>query len=234
VIGAWNALNCVLPTVSQLPTFDFSICSRDPIWTLETGSLFLWKVSSNDLFRSDGLQFFVWDFDKMSQDEVLGWFTIPPSVVYGAKGERLEYKLKPPPWSRQESVPGYLAVRCRRASEYDKRFMKEYVGTDLTALASSIPGIPHDPLGGLKNITKMATESAGGSGNLMSMIRQNTRVVRDRHNLTGTKQVRTKNTPIICTNWLLDVLHSRLAFRHIASTAFGRGRIRSATTRRPG
>jgi hypothetical protein len=206
--------------------------SRDPIWTLETGSLFLWKVSSNDLFRSDGLQFFVWDFDKMSQDEVLGWFTVPPNVLYGAKGERLEYKLKPPPWSREEAVPGHLAVRCRRASEYDKRFMKEYVGSDL-ALASVVPGLPHDPLGGLKNITKMATESAGGSGNLMSMIRQNTRVVRDRHNLAGTKQVCTPTRGIL-RRAIRRLLQTHTFRGASISTASVPGPIRSAPTKRRG
>lgn len=154
-----------------------------------------------DLFRSDGLQFFVWDFDKMSQDEVLGWFTVSPSAVYAAKGERLNCKLRPPPWSGQEpdDVPGHVAVRIRRASEYDKRFMKEYLGGSTGAIPSDEPAhrdgsMSHDhllhPLAGLKHMTKLATESAGGSGNIMSIIRQNTRVVRDRHNLTGTKQVR--------------------------------------------
>jgi hypothetical protein len=228
--------------------------SRDPIWTLQTGSLFLWKVSSVDLFRSDGLQFFVWDFDKMSHDEVLGWFTVPPSTVYAAKGERIECKLEPPPWNGgRDVVPGHVAVRIRRASEYDKRFMREYLGGSagpLPAGGEADPDAPagHDPnhhhpllqlhpLAGIKNMTKLATESAGGSGNIMSIIRQNTRVVRDRHNLTGTKQVRPRGSRKRARGGCFRSLARSPCFSLallLSSTGSARGRTRSAPARRRG
>lgn len=130
-------------------------------------------MSTSQLFRSNGLQCFVWDFDKIGADELLGWITVPPQAIYAADGERNEFKLHPPPGSKDEEVPGYLAVRCRRASDYDKKFMKEFSNSE-TTLADQL---------GFKNITKAATESAGGSGNIMSIVRQNKRVVK------GVKQV---------------------------------------------
>jgi hypothetical protein len=160
----------------------------DPIWTLKTDSLFLWTVNAKELFLSDGLQCFLWDFDKIGQDDILAWINVPPYILYGAVGERLEFKLQPPPGSNKVEVPGYMAIRCRRASEYDKRFMRE------NAEAKAADNTSSGPLS-LKNITKLATESQGGGATVLSLMRQNKRVMKDKSDksVPGVKQVSSHN-----------------------------------------
>jgi len=121
------------------------------------------------------------DFDKIGGDEMLGKVIIPPKVLYEARGERMEFKLGPPP-GHSEDVPGHLAVRCRRATDYDLKFMKEYNEAEKAAAAES-EGLS------LKDMAKHATESAGGGGNLKAIMTRVKRVVRDKDNPGGIKQV---------------------------------------------
>jgi hypothetical protein len=74
------------------------------------------------------MKFIVKDYDQLGKDEVLGIVHVNPRILYKAKGQRLELKLQPPMGSRKE-VPGYLVIRCRRASEYDIKFMADYEKT---------------------------------------------------------------------------------------------------------
>lgn len=140
-------------------------------------------VESEALFLTEGLLCLVMDYDKVGDDEMLGMVTISPKTLYYANGERLEFKLRPPPLGKAEDdVPGWLAIRCRRASEYDKKFMREYYESEV---AEETPeGLE------LKNIVKHATESAGGGGNLKTLITRVERTVRDKDNPKGIKQVR--------------------------------------------
>lgn len=101
----------------------------NPIWTLKTGSLFLLTVESETLFVEDGMKFIVKDFDQLGKDEVLGLVHVNPRLLYRSKGERMEFKLQPPIGSKDKEVPGYLVLRCRRATEYDIKFMAEYART---------------------------------------------------------------------------------------------------------
>jgi Ca2+-dependent lipid-binding protein len=98
----------------------------DPIWTIKNGSLFLLSVESKELFIQEGLQLLVKDFDQFGGNEMLGLVKIPPEKLYNANGERMEFKLQPVPGKKEEDTPGYLAIRCRRATDYDKKFMKGY------------------------------------------------------------------------------------------------------------
>ena len=117
--------------ISTIEGFAFSL---DPIWTLKTESLFLLTLASKDLFLQDGLGFVVRDFDRLGADENLGLVRVPPATLYKAKGERLEFKLQPPPGAGGD-VTGYLAIRCRRASDGDKIFMEGHKAS-LTAVAA--------------------------------------------------------------------------------------------------
>jgi hypothetical protein len=98
----------------------------NPIWTLATGSLFSLTVESERFFVADGMQFLVKDFDQFGKDEVLGLVHVNPRILYLANGERMEFKLEPPVGSKQVDVPGYLVLRCRRATAYDIKFMSTY------------------------------------------------------------------------------------------------------------
>jgi hypothetical protein len=98
----------------------------NPIWTLKTGSLFLLTVESKRFFIEDGMKFIIKDYDKIGKHDVLGIVNVEPKILYNSTGQRLEYKLQPPPNSKVKDVPGILVIRCRRASQYDIKFMIDY------------------------------------------------------------------------------------------------------------
>jgi hypothetical protein len=141
------------------------ICRLDPVWTVRTGSLFLFKVKPEALFLSEGLLISVMDYDAMSSPEKLGHFYVPPRAIYDSKGERLEYKLQPFP-GHTKRVPGYVAVRCRRASAYDIKFMEENV----YAKKKGIPTV---------SALAAATDQQGGIGVAKSYFRKQTRTIKD-------------------------------------------------------
>ena len=105
----------------------------------------------------------------ISSDE-LGMFVVPPHVLYKANGEREVFKLKPPPRSKREEVPGHLAIRCRRATQYDREFMKEYESSQVVAKADAFSA---------------ATLAAGGQSDLKSILGRN-----EKTDKTGIKKVR--------------------------------------------
>jgi hypothetical protein len=120
------------------------------------------------LFISDGLKCILHDFDSLGKDEVLGFIQITPKQLYDAKGERMEFKLNPPPKSK-EDVPGHLAIRCRRATDYDKQFMAEL----------QRPG-KGDILGMKK--ADGHTDSKGGAGALVSILTRKSKVAKQGKN----------------------------------------------------
>jgi C2 domain len=181
--------NRYLLSLSLLFFAAFAFISLDPVWTLRTGSLCLFKVNPQDLFLSDGLQCTVVDFDKMGGDEKLGEFYIPPHTIYEGKGERTEFKLLPPPKSKKDEVPGFVAIRVRRATEYDLRFMAEYHnkqdGGGIGGLHHNkhhhhLPHLHHPTA--LKDMLKTATETQGGGGVIASYFRRQTRTIKDATN----------------------------------------------------
>eukprot|EP00523_Entomoneis_sp_CCMP467_P008491 CAMPEP_0168738488 /NCGR_PEP_ID=MMETSP0724-20121128/10959_1 /TAXON_ID=265536 /ORGANISM="Amphiprora sp., Strain CCMP467" /LENGTH=1081 /DNA_ID=CAMNT_0008785833 /DNA_START=7 /DNA_END=3252 /DNA_ORIENTATION=+ len=139
----------------------------DPIWTVKTGSLFLFRSKAEALYLSEGLLFTVKDYDALGRDEKLGMFYVAPKVVYEAKGERLEFKLIPTPGSKKKEVPGYVAIRIRRATGHDIVFMNEHVHKKKkTSLAESAT-------------QQLATAQLGGGGALRSYFRRQTRHIKD-------------------------------------------------------
>jgi hypothetical protein len=135
------------------------IYSLNPIWTLQTGSLFIMSIDAKELFAGDGLFCRVLDYDVLSSDD-LGYFVVPPDLLYKGNGEREVFKLKAPPRSKGE-VPGYVAIRCRRATQYDKEFMKEFESSAEAAKADTVSA---------------ATTSEGGKSNLKSIIETKVKV----------------------------------------------------------
>jgi hypothetical protein len=141
----------------------------DPIWTVKTGSLFLFSVDAKELFLSEGLTFIIMEFDALRPSTILGTVSMAPKDINSSNGERLEFKLNPPPGG-PATVPGYLAIRCRRASDYDIKFMKSF---------ASSPSNPTDA-------TDLLTPKGNG-GNIATYFRRQTRTAKD----GKTKEVRT-------------------------------------------
>lgn len=148
--------------------------SLDPIWTLQTDSLFILSIDAKQLFAGDGLFCRVVDYDVINNDE-MGFFVVPPDVLYRGNGEREVFKLKPPAGTKGE-VPGHLAIRCRRATQYDKDFLKEFKASQIEKARSSVTN------------TMLASHAAeGGKSNLKSIISKNVKYEKN-----GTKKVRRK------------------------------------------
>jgi hypothetical protein len=98
-----------------------------PIWTLRKGSLFIWKVDALELFESHpGLVFEVKDYDAVGEDESLGAFTVNARTLYKwPQNERKVFALKSLP-GEKDWKQGRIALRVRRATEYDIEFMEKY------------------------------------------------------------------------------------------------------------
>ena len=68
----------------------------NPIWTLRSKSLFIWKVDAKELFQAeDGLIFEVKDYDAVGENESMGAFSVSPQTMYRWNGERMIFPLKP-------------------------------------------------------------------------------------------------------------------------------------------
>jgi len=89
----------------------------EPIYTLKTGSLFILTVDSFDLFKAGGLNFLAEDYDDFSANDLLGVASVPAKALYKARGKRMEYEF---------NTSGHIAIRCRRATDYDKDFLTQY------------------------------------------------------------------------------------------------------------
>lgn len=101
--------------------------NANPIWTLRKGSLFIWKVGALKLFESQqGLVFEVKDHDAIGEDESLGAFNVRARTLYKwPDDERRVFALKPLP-EGMDFKQGQIAIRVRRATEYDVEFMETY------------------------------------------------------------------------------------------------------------
>ena len=137
----------------------------DPVWTVDNGSLFLFTVEVGTLFASEGLTCFLHDYDSVGKDEVLGMIQISPKKLYDAKGERMEFRLKPPK-GQKEDVTGHLYFRCRRATDYDKEFMEELNRVDKGG----------DFLG-MKKLERL-TEGKGGAGAINSILTRKSKIAK--------------------------------------------------------
>lgn len=153
---------------------DYISKTLDPIWTVSNGSLFLFRTVIQSLFRSDGLLCIVYDFDKVGGNKRLGAVMIPPRSIYNAKGERLEFKLGPPP-GKTDEVSGYIAVRVRRATQNDIDFLDEI---KQSGKSFRFPG---------RNV-ESETDSKGGASNIASILTRRSRIARTGQN-AGKKEV---------------------------------------------
>lgn len=85
------------------------------------------------------MKFLIKDFDQFGSNETLGVVQVPPKILYEAKGDRMEFKLQPVPGKTSTEVPGYIAIRCRRATADDKKFIEGYEGSMKAVAAPKAP-----------------------------------------------------------------------------------------------
>ena len=140
---------------NRVASFD----SLDPIWTVNDGSLFLLEVEAEQLFLQDGMKLLVKDYDQFGANDTLGLVKVHPTALYRGSGERMEFKIQPVPGKTANEVPGYLAIRCRRATEYDKRFME---GLESSMKAIAVPKAPRVANNAIKSIVSRTTKVEDG------------------------------------------------------------------------
>ncbi|CAB9497692.1 Multiple C2 and transmembrane domain-containing protein 1 [Seminavis robusta] len=97
--------------------------TRDPIYTIQHQSLFILEVATKEIKDNDGITFEVKDYDFIGSNDMLGTVVVPPETILEAKGERLELQLK-----NKGNDAGFLAVRCRPATNYDREFLQGVTG----------------------------------------------------------------------------------------------------------
>ena len=102
--------------------------SKNPIWTLRKGSLFILNVDALELFEADdGLIFEVKEYDSYrKKSRSLGAFNVSPRIIYKWNGERKEFDLKTLSGEKHYDDQGKLALRVRRATDHDVEFLKNY------------------------------------------------------------------------------------------------------------
>ena len=107
------------------------VISKDlsPIWTLETGSLFVLKTTPEEFFGStSGMTFLLKDYDAVGQNDVLGSVTVPLNDLLEGKGDRIEFDIVPDK-SMVNQFKGKspkLNLRFKRASKSDCEFMNAF------------------------------------------------------------------------------------------------------------
>mmetsp|Transcript_20371 Transcript_20371/g.28650 ORF Transcript_20371/g.28650 Transcript_20371/m.28650 type:complete len:485 (+) Transcript_20371:366-1820(+) len=102
--------------------------TNDPIWTLETRSLFLFTTSLGKFFFHDeGIHFIVKDKGSIGV-RCLGCASVSPRDLYLSAEERKEYDIHELKIGKKKVGyrRGKLALRCRHASDDDKKFMEKF------------------------------------------------------------------------------------------------------------
>jgi hypothetical protein len=95
----------------------------DPIWTLETGSLFVLQMSPEEFFSSTtGMTFVVKDY-KFGGSTSIGHVSVSLESILHAKGERWEHEIKlhhhPASPSRDRGKKSRLFIRVKEATDSD-------------------------------------------------------------------------------------------------------------------
>jgi hypothetical protein len=94
--------------------------TREPIYTIKTNSLFILDVATKEVTENQGITFKVKDYDVIGRNDDLGIVVVPAETILAATGERLEFQLKAPGTSKDA---GFIAIRCRPATNYDREFL---------------------------------------------------------------------------------------------------------------
>jgi hypothetical protein len=94
----------------------------DPIWTVETQSMFIFTLFPEDYYNSE-LTFEVRDYETFVKGDNLGRAMLSNERLMEANGKRVEMRLKDD--EAVTDVQGYLAVRCRKATSNDKKFIQD-------------------------------------------------------------------------------------------------------------
>lgn len=116
----------------------------------------------DEFAASEGLKFTVKDYDTVGRNDELGTVVIPGKELCEATGERKTYILVPPAKSKKTEA-GVINIRCRPATNYDRKFL-EYVNGNQKGGFMGIDqntDIVMKPRGGSRNLVKEKIATVG-------------------------------------------------------------------------
>lgn len=100
--------------------------SLDPIWTLNSGSLFLLQMTPEDFFScASGMSFTVKDYDAVGSNELLGRVTLKLDELLNGTGERCGYDIVDRVLGEKNN--GKLYLRFKEATPEDIEVSNEYL-----------------------------------------------------------------------------------------------------------
>ena len=120
------------------------------------------NVVKQEFITSEGLKFTVKDYDAVGRNDTLGSVVIPAEEICEASGERKTYKLVPPEKSKKTEA-GVINIRCRLATNYDRKFL-EYSNGDQKGDFMGIDqntAVVMKPRGGSKKLIKEKLTTVG-------------------------------------------------------------------------
>ena len=141
--------------------------SLDPIYTVDTKSLFILDANRADLIKAGGLLFKVKDHDTGGKNDDVCSKTIPAETLLESAGERLEFPLDPAAWVKGDDA-GNIAIRCRPATSSDREFMTHIDGQGGGIFSSK-------KIADFKNIDQgfqQLMKTAGGANQVKSIMRK--------------------------------------------------------------
>jgi hypothetical protein len=94
----------------------------DPIYTIKTNSMFIFTLHPEDYYHSD-IVFQINDFESFSTNKYLGQVELSNEELLTSDGQRIERKLKN--LETGTETQGYLAIRCKRATQQDIDFVRD-------------------------------------------------------------------------------------------------------------
>jgi len=106
------------------------LCSHDPIWTLKTHSVFILSKQIQELLLHEtGLEFTVKDHEVTGLHRTVGAVKVHPRDLLASNGERIVLSLSTFSHFKTKSVEneeGKIAIRCRRATDEDKKSLSRF------------------------------------------------------------------------------------------------------------
>jgi hypothetical protein len=130
---------------SHIPSSSiFYLCSLNPIWSVDNGSLFIVSQSAEEFFSAGyGLTFIVKDYDKVTSNEEICEVSISAADLLKQTGERTSYELEILEAGRASTkvFRPKLNLRIRKATLDDKVFMKYLQALRSTKKKSKICGV---------------------------------------------------------------------------------------------
>ena len=101
--------------------------SLNPSYTEEMKSTFVLDTTEKEVNKNMGLVLKVKDWDRVGANDTLGEAAVLPEVLLEATGKDIELKLLPPSEFKGQEA-GFVTLRCRPASDEDRKPKKTLFG----------------------------------------------------------------------------------------------------------